>query len=283
MKIGVGHGVGFFVGTALVWLLFGCLFSGCTDYSSLSKGDASSSDADLGDDQRKTISAPDLAEADLADADLAGVDLANTDSAHIATIDLATTDSAEPPPLPASCKDINDVNQASNDGNYTLYYNRDAAKSWTAWCKGMGSGGNPVEYLTLPAGVSSAYSIMGADLQAYSQFSKLRIDPVTLKIDVTDATYNLVTGVQHYGCTAQNSMYTQNYPLVYAYHYCGTNTGTAHLDLRGTPFKIAQDAFTITGAATVTYSQADQVVDLNAPPTNTRVQATGAMLQLVMP
>lgn len=259
-------------------LVLACaLATGCVDYSKLSSAkNLDDSTKDLGDDLAGVTPL-----SDLASADLTGVDLAGLDFAQVPTADLATTDAAGPPPLPASCRDINDANPASNDGNFTLYYNRDVAKPWVAWCKGMGPGGNPVEYLTLPQGAASNTSIVGADLQAWGEYAKIRLDPVTLKANPSDATFNLITGAQSYGCTIADKTGTQDYPYAYAYKYCGSNQGTALIDLRGTPFAVAQGAFTFVGDGAATYSNADQTVSLTATTAGSKAYAVS--LQLIYP
>lgn len=250
------------------------LLTGCADYSKLSAG------RDLGTDaaeQNDLGSVSDLAAADLdiPAIDLAGTDLAG-DLAQAPITDLATSGDAALA-LPASCADVNTI--ASNDGNYTLYYNR--SRPWTAYCKGMGAS-NPVEYLTLPQGTPGNYSIIGADLGAYSQYTKVRIDPVTLKVDTSDGTYNVAPKNQSYGCTPPPSGVV-SVPFAYAYAYCGTMDGTGMVDFRGTPFAVAQGAFTLLYGATATYSNNDQTVLLLAPHGANKAAVYATQLQLVMP
>ena len=257
------------------------LLSGCTDYSKLSSGttDGGVDDTDGGavDGSPRTT--------DLAGIDFAGVDLADVDFTLPPEEDGATT-SPDMTFLPASCKDVNDANPASNDGNFQLYYNHSAAKPWVAYCKGMGPGGAALEFLTLPQGSAANQSVIGADLPIASQFTKVRINPATLEVDVTNMTYGTMTGTT-YGCTSATGALSIQY--AYTLQYCGNGTapgsalGRGYIDLRGTPFSVAQSAFTFVGGSFATYSNNNQTVLLTAPANGDSAKATGNKLQLVYP
>lgn len=259
------------------YIVFALALTGCVDYSKLSAGESDLADALVIHEPALDFGSPtdDLASAPAID--LGGTDLAG-DLAQVAITDLATAGDAALA-LPASCSDLNTL--ASNDGNYTLYYNR--SRPWVAYCKGMGSASiTPVEYLTLPQGAAGNYSIIGADLGAYSQYTKVRIDPVTLKIDTSDGTYNVAPKNQSYGCTPPPSGVV-SVPFAYAYAYCGMMDGTGMVDLRGTPFAVTQGSFTLLYGATATYSNNDQTVSLLAPHGANKATIYATQLQLAMP
>lgn len=283
---------------ALPVVLFLC---GCLNYDSLSSGlsdrrDLGAVDGSMVASDLAEIATPDSASSiDFAvtDAEQVNVDMAKTVDLAEPAADLAqpaadlaepAVDLAQPPAdmtqLPATCAEINTANPASNDGNFTLYFQHNASKSWIAWCKGMGPGGSPIEYLPLPQGKATNCSVIGASLPASGEYTKIRIDPVTLKVAHNDGAYNTV-GSQSYGCTVNDRAMMSNIPYAYANSYCGGYVGEAKIDLRGTPFKVAPAAFTVTGAVSIVYSENDQMVVLTATSGGKAWPANG-LLQLVL-
>jgi hypothetical protein len=154
----------------------------------------------------------------------------------------------EPPvvqPLIAeTCAEIA-ATKPSIDGPYTLYVGKDESKPWTAHCKDMA--GLPVEYLTLKQGAGlnfSQYSAGGASpgSDVVTIYRKVRIDPITLAIDINDQTFSISSGqLAHSGAGPVDSM-----PFGVAMNCFGA-PGVANIDLGGTPFVIA-DPFALGGA-----------------------------------
>lgn len=136
---------------------------------------------------------------------------------------------------------------------------------WTVWCHDMS--GTPTEYLSLTqtdyrknASMWPCDGIpMGWEYGAkvYTAFSRVRIDPDTLTVDPYDYTFSTSSGECH------------SYQVLTALGWgfagaCGGNpTGRADVDLTGTPFAIASNAFYIEGwmaHGSATYSDDGQVV-----------------------
>lgn len=148
------------------------------------------------------------------------------------------------------------------DGPFTLYVSKDPGKPWTAWCKDIKLPA-PTEYLTLPQGIATNFSEHTFDpttgkSDQTTYYSKLRIDPTTLQVDVSDRTFTTTSGIpgtnpigQYYGIAQGDTNAVQ---------------GTGSIDLQGTPFTVAPNSFMLGGAAPVggaTYSANGQVVTLS--------------------
>ena len=93
---------------------------------------------------------------------------------------------------------------------------------------------------------------------ARSAFTRVRIDPSTLAVDIDDLTFASSSGSLYHGNTHVTAM-----PYGVA-ESCSDQSGVANIDLTGTPFKIASEFCTLgSGAAgNVTLSQNDQVADV---------------------
>lgn len=167
--------------------------------------------------------------------------------------------------LPVSCQDITASQPDSPDGDYTLYVNRDGLKPWVAYCRNMA--GTPSEYLTLaqtPANSNYSQYTAGGNSPGTSVrtvYTRLRLDPVTLRVNTADPTFSTSTGaLQHVGKVAVSSM-------PYAAAMGCSTWGVGNVDLRGTPFAVASGQFSVggvsTGGSSFNYSQANQVVGLS--------------------
>ena len=166
---------------------------------------------------------------------------------------------------PASCADIKASVSNAWDSHYTLFVDRDAAKPWTAYCADMS--GTPAEYLTLTnVGGSANFSSYpkgptqsGTDVTTH--YTRVRIDPVTLDVDISDQTYSTSTGQHNHGSTQVTSM-----PFGVAMSCDGSPSGAANIDLTGTPVAVAANEFqnggTGSSGGTSTYSSGDQIVDI---------------------
>ncbi|MBZ5710218.1 GON domain-containing protein [Nannocystis pusilla] len=167
------------------------------------------------------------------------------------------------PVVAETCAEIKANQPGATDGDYTLYIGKDPNKPWMARCKDMDAA--PVEYLPLvhvqegrnfsqyTAGASSP----GTDVR--TRFTHLRIDPVTLLVDIDDVTFSSSTGELMHGDGAVTSM-----PYAVAEGCSGTENGVANIDLVGTPFKLKESfcsaGFEALGGAVLGMS--DQVADL---------------------
>jgi hypothetical protein len=162
-------------------------------------------------------------------------------------------------PLPVTCADVG----AATDGEYTLYVGGDKGKPWTAYCADMGT--TPVEYLPLAMVLGdhnmSQYTAGGASpgSSVRTSYLRLRIDPMTLAIDIGDQRFSVSSGsLQHSFSDAVSSM-----PFGVAMS-CGQDAGVANIDLRGTESTIASTFATVgTGAqGGATMDTGLQVADL---------------------
>jgi hypothetical protein len=168
------------------------------------------------------------------------------------------------PSAPASCRDIKTANPSAADGAYTLYVNSDTSKPWTAWCHNMA--GTPAEYLSLPStGTSVNFSQYtagynnGGGSNVRTLFTKVRIDPTTLRVNTGDQTFSTSSGLLWHGDAVTSMAYAAAMNCDFG------NPGLGNVDLRGTSFAVAPNQFVAVGyyaSGGATYSSANQVVDL---------------------
>jgi len=151
----------------------------------------------------------------------------------------------EPDALARTCADIAAANPNAKDGDYRLYVDSDIAHSYRVYCADMDA--SPKEYLTLPKGGDMTWSSFragglatGTDVE--TRFDKVRIDPLTLKLDIGDLTFAVTTGALSLPSGQVTAM-----PLGVAMT-CGGGYATAQLDVTGTPFTIV-DQFATAGDA----------------------------------
>lgn len=130
-------------------------------------------------------------EAKFAGACLTTGDTAALHASVVATV--AATNCALDPDtcLPESCLDVRTAalaaSQSAVDGSYTLYAGRDPNRSWTAYCRHMNLA-QPTEYLTVDETENYSQMSNGAVI-TQSSYRRLRIDPVTLVVDLLDDTF----------------------------------------------------------------------------------------------
>jgi hypothetical protein len=125
--------------------------------------------------------------------------------------------------------------------------------------------GTPREYINLSYAVGdvnfSQYTAGGASpgTNVRTSFSKVRIDPATLTVDINDLTFATSTGQLMHSTLTVTSM-----PYGSAMSCDSSPSGIGNIDLRGTAFTIANTfavgGFTATGSAKL--SAANQVADL---------------------
>jgi hypothetical protein len=164
--------------------------------------------------------------------------------------------------LPHRCADIK-AGGATADGEYVIHVEGHPV---SVYCEGMTDA--PAEYLTLvntESGANTSYYGAGpktAPNGVTTSFARVRFYPSDLTVDGTDTTFSTSQGWKSLG----PSHYTTN-NFGEAGDCAGdrSETGTANIDLRGTPFAVAPDQFSAQGstpAGTATYSANNQVVDL---------------------
>ncbi|MBN9685696.1 MULTISPECIES: GON domain-containing protein [unclassified Corallococcus] len=165
---------------------------------------------------------------------------------------------------PSRCLDIRAAQPGAPDGDYVLYVAGDTSASWTAYCHDMT--GTPTEYLPLTrTGADANFSQYtaggsspGTDVRTH--FTRLRIDPVTLRVDTADQTFASSTGELTHSPETVTAM---TYGVAMA---CGGGQGQGNVDLRGTPFTVEAESFGVGGAGTTgaaVTSEDGQVVTLS--------------------
>jgi hypothetical protein len=159
---------------------------------------------------------------------------------------------------PASCTEIAAANPSAADGSYTIYPNGETV---AVYCADMSSA--PKEYLTLQNTTGAANYSTTVDSQNQSlvtRFTKIRLDPSTLQVNIQDARFATTSGYVNYG----NHTGPNNYAVAADCAWYYTPGGTANVDLTGTPFYV-NDTFIPQGygqTGTSAFSAANQVVDL---------------------
>ena len=191
-----------------------------------------------------------------ADADVADESIGEADEA---------LSPPPPPPPPASCQDIKAKTPGAVDGEYTLFINHDPSKPWTAFCHAMGT--SPAEFLSLHALGNdhnfSQYTAGGAvsGSNVRTLYGKVRVDPATLLVDISDQTFSTSSGSLIHGGETVSSM-----PYGVAMSCDDSPSGAGNIDLTGTPFAVATGEFlqggTDSAAGTSTYSSDNRVVNL---------------------
>jgi hypothetical protein len=162
----------------------------------------------------------------------------------------------------SSCQNIHTQVPWAPDGNYTLSNN---GRIFSVYCYDMS--GNPREYIDLVNTASaenfSQYTAGGASpgTDVRTSFTKLRVDPATLTVDIGDLTFATSTGSLLHDRQRVSSM-----PYGVAMSCVAPNqaSGLGNIDLRGTAFQVA-NAFVVGGfrsSGTATPSANNQVVDL---------------------
>ncbi|RKH21749.1 hypothetical protein D7X75_36555 [Corallococcus sp. CA031C] len=165
---------------------------------------------------------------------------------------------------PTTCQDIKNGWPEAPDGDYTLYVSGDASAPWTVYCHGMA--GTPAEFLTLArteAGANfSQYTAGGASpgTTVRTAFTRLRINPTTLKVDTANQTFATSTGSLRHSPDMVTSM---SYGVAMS---CNRTLSQGNIDLRGTPFVVPAGQLVPWGGSMAgtgaTYSELEQVVSL---------------------
>ena len=125
--------------------------------------------------------------------------------------------------------------QAPADGDYKLYVGNDEHKPWTAYCHQGDEFLSVNDYTNFGELAVGGWAVGGAS-GVRTTYTKLRIDPATLMIDISDQTFSRTDG----GPLNILTDYVTSMPLGVAMSCADTATyGSANVDLTGTPFKIA--------------------------------------------
>jgi hypothetical protein len=149
--------------------------------------------------------------------------------------------------MPTSCSDIKSHIADAPDGTYTLYLGGDAGKPWQAFCAGMA--GTPREYLSLTGANFAQYTHGGKSpgTDVRTTYTKVRFDPATQKVDITDRTFATSTGMLNH--TGSGTIVT-SMPYGVAMDCVGnaSKSGVAQIDLGATAFDLAPNQFFAGGA-----------------------------------
>lgn len=152
---------------------------------------------------------------------------------------------------PQTCYEVLADDPSTTDGRQTLYVDHDGSMPWTAWCEDMSSG-DPAEYLQFSRsrGIRNYSQYVAHPSQGTTvttTYRGVRIDPETLTVDTSDQTFSTSTGSLVHGSDTVTSM---PYAVAMSCDYASLS-GSARIDLRGTPFAV-NDTFVDEYDATVT-------------------------------
>lgn len=175
----------------------------------------------------------------------------------------AITTHADAQLIPASCQAIHNKLPLAPDGNYVIH---NGGNLFTVFCYDMRK--DPREYINLGATATgenfSQYTAGGASpgTSVRTTFTKLRVDPATLTVDIGDLTFATSTGsLRHSGSTLVTSM---PYGVAMSCVAPRSANGVGNIDLQNTPFQV-NNAFSVggsSGTGSATVSANNQVVDL---------------------
>jgi GON domain len=168
----------------------------------------------------------------------------------------AGTATAQPVLQWGSCAAIRAALPIAGDGNYVL---NTGSRLVPVYCYDMA--GTPREYVTLGAGNFSQYTAGGAapGTNVRTTFSKVRLDPARLTVDINDLTFATSTGLLHHGPIPVTAM-----PYTVAMSCDGSPSGVGRVDLTGTAF-VLDDEFAVNGAGpsgSATISPNNRTADL---------------------
>ena len=155
---------------------------------------------------------------------------------------------------PESCQDIRDADDAAADGDFLIFPAGSNGQGFSVFCNDMA--GAPSEYLTLiNTGGNfnySQYTAGGASpstTNVRTSYTKVRLDPATLTVNIGDQTFSSSTGFLFHSPTTRGNVFpVSSMPYGVAIDCRGsfTSTGQANIDLTGTPFQV-DDSFRVSG------------------------------------
>ncbi|HEY3803695.1 MAG TPA: GON domain-containing protein [Kofleriaceae bacterium] len=175
-------------------------------------------------------------------------------------IDVVDGDPCANDGCPASCTEVTGL---ANDSSVTLYLGGSAGQPWTAFCH------DDDEYLTVTATANygqytASTKSPGSNVQ--TTYGRLRVDPSTLHVDISDQTFATSVGLLYHDPANNGSDAVTSMPLGVAMDCAGNNstTGVAHVDLTGTQFVVASTSTWSTGGNSpghsVTSSEGGRIV-----------------------
>lgn len=160
-----------------------------------------------------------------------------------------------------SCQEVHDAFPDAADGDYMI---QTEGNPFQVYCFDMAN--DPTEYLTLqdPGNNYAQYTAGGFSpgTDVRTQYSRVRLLPDTLQIDISDQRYASSNGGSlNHGSTVVQSM---PYGVAMDCRAAFSQQGVARIDLRGTPFMVTDD-FVQCGwhpGGGATFTEGNQVVDL---------------------
>ncbi len=174
--------------------------------------------------------------------------------------------------VPTSCANARDLYDSTEDGRYVIL--PIDGQRFSVHCEDMSE--SPKEYLTLaqtgPGINTGSYAAGGpaTGTTVTTTFTKVRLDPATLTVDIGDLFFATSTGsLTHPDALLGNPTVTSMpYGTAMACNDGDGPDGTSNIDLRGTPFAV-DDTFTPEGTSSAShggavFSAADQVVNITA-------------------
>lgn len=183
---------------------------------------------------------------------------------------------------PATCAEAKTTYGVNTDGAQTLYVDGDKAMPWSAQCVGMATA-KPREYLALrpfnkKTGKAANYaSFVEGALAVTSHYDQVRIDPITLALDITDSSFvrdETTTSAAGDRISTILGKISVGYMPFGAAMACGapapsaTTTGDAvgNIDLSDTPFELVTKQFCQDPQASAVSDQSalGQIVDFRA-------------------
>lgn len=165
--------------------------------------------------------------------------------------------------LPANCQAIRTADPAAPDGNYAIQAAN--GRVLNVYCFDMA--GTPREYLSLLNTGGSynfgQYTAGGASpgTDVRTNYTRVRLDPATLLVDIADQTFATSTGGLNHGGTPVTSM---PYGVAMSCRGFFDASGLANIDLTGTTLAVV-NTFVLGGfvpGGTTTLSANNQVADL---------------------
>lgn len=171
------------------------------------------------------------------------------------------TDPGDPVATPAACAEIRADNPGATDGEYTLYLAGDSKRPWTVWCADMKN--KPLEYLPLKQdslNYSQYTAGNAAGTSVRTVYSRLRFDPATLRVDISDQRFSTSTG-----SLTQDNQKVTSMPFGVAMACDPAVMGEGKVDVSGTGFRVAANAFVVDGyraSGSATYSPNAQKITL---------------------
>ena len=144
--------------------------------------------------------------------------------------------------VPRTCADVAAHTTLVDDSTVTLYAGADPTKPWQAFCHGG------LEYLTAASATSNFGQYTAGNkspgMNVRTTFARLRVDPMTLAIDICDRAFATSTGtLSHDPAFNEPDIIVSAMPLGAAMDCggSGSQSGTAAINLTNTPFVVSSN------------------------------------------